>query len=231
VPALALRPVVACGALGVVSGVLTPHLSDLFRAFLPDWTIVGVPLSMWLAGIAFGIALAAASAWLVRFQPRQLLFIPFVLLGWFAAVQICVSMGVDEPKPYAQTLPGGESAGCIRLSDQECIQLFPARAETEASRAGRYWHSLGAYVMAGAVGALITAVGIPFATGCRLSRPSLLAITLTGAAVAAAWFVLASSVAAMQADQYWYALFVPWQAAVAAVIGYSISGKTATSQN
>src|SRR5262249_48797869 len=223
-------------------GFLTPHLSDLFRAVLPDWAIVDVPLSLWLSGLAFGVALAAASAWLVRSQARVLLFVPFVLVGWFAAVQICVSMGVDEPKNFARALIDGDTSGiCNRLdgaepsdaqraSQPECDQLFPTHAqlfpvptEEPGARQSRMWQSLGAYVIAGAVGALITAFGIPFATGGRLSRPTLIAIALAGAAVAAAWFLLTSNISVLQADEHWYALFVPWQAAVAALIGRATS--------
>jgi hypothetical protein len=232
--ASALRPVVVYGALGLVSGFLTPHLSDVLRDVVPDWGIVEVPLSLWLAGLAFAAALTAASAWLLGFQPRQLLFVPFVLLGWFAAVQICVSMRADEPKSYTQALADTDKSDiCIQLDgaersdaasapQQQCYKLFPTRADGESSE-NRFWQSFGGYVLAGGVGALITAIGIPFAVGSRFSRPTLLAVTLAGAAVAAAWFLLAGNIAAFQADQHWYALFVPWQAAVAALVGRASS--------
>jgi len=219
------------GAFAIVSGFITPHLSDAFRAVLPDWSLVGVPFSLWLAGLAFGLALAAAFAFLLAFHLRQLLIIPFVLAGWFCAVQVGLWMGVDEPKSYARlTTEANEPSPCIQLDgaerakttgeQEECFQIFTA--STQGSPAARFWWAIAAYATAGALGALITAFGAPFATRRSLSGPSYLAITFAGALVAVAWFVIAGAIAALQADQHWYALFVPWQTAVAVLIGYSI---------
>jgi hypothetical protein len=226
-----VRPYAIYGAFGLVSGFLTPHLSDGFRAIVPDWTIIDVPLALWLAGLAFGIALAAACAHVLSLQPRQLLIIPYVLAGWFCAVQICLWLGADEPS-YVQPSTVAEEAGpCVRLDgteplqsahDQECFEIADASTEMHDAPWNRYWRSVGAYFVAGAIGALITAFGIPVATRRTLARPSYLAITLTGALVAAAWFVLAGAIAALQADTNWYALFAPWQAAVGIAIGRSI---------
>lgn len=221
------------GLFGIVSGFLTPHLSDGLRAVLPEWTIVEMPISLWLSGIAFGLALAAAIGSLLVFQTRQLLIILYVLAGWFCAVQICVRVGVDEPKSYVQSSTVAEGAGsCVQLdagpspttrpSDQECFEIVPAIAPAEPGSLNRYWRSVGGYFAAGAAGALITALGIPVATRRLLAHRAYLAIAITGALVATAWFVLASAIAALRADQDWYALFVPWQAAVAMVIGRAI---------
>jgi hypothetical protein len=218
------------GAFAIVSGFITPHLSDAFHAVLPDWSLVGVPFSLWLAGLAFGVALAAAFAFLLAFHPRQLLIIPFVLAGWFCAVQVGLWMGVDEPKSYARlTTEANDPSPCIQLDgtehakaadEQECFQIYTASAQ--GSPAARFWRAIAAYATAGALGALITAFGAPFATRRSLSGPSYLAITFAGALVAVAWFVIAGAIAALQADQHWYALFVPWQTTVAVLIGYSI---------
>lgn len=222
------------GAFGVVSGFLTPHLSDGLRAVLPEWTIIEVPISLWLAGAAFGLALAAATACVLVFQPRQLLIIPYVLVGWFCAVQICVRIGADEPTSYPPPSTIAEDAGsCVQLdgtepmpaartSDQECFEIVPAIARAEDGSLNRYWRSVSAYFVAGAVGALITALGIPVATRRLLARRSYLAIALSGGLVAVIWFVLAGAITALRADQHWYALFVPWQAAIAMAIGRSI---------
>jgi hypothetical protein len=220
------------GTFGLVSGFLTPHLSDGLRAILPDWTIIDAPISLWLSGVLFGLALAAATACVLVFQPRQLLIVPFVLAGWFCAVQICLRIGTDEPTSYAKSATIAEDAGsCMQLeraerlpaaptSDQECFEILPAVARAEPLN--RYWRSVSAYFVAGAVGALITALGVPVATRCLLARRTYLVIALTGAVVAVVWFVFASAIPALRADQYWYALFVPWQAAIAMAIGRSI---------
>jgi hypothetical protein len=236
-----VRASAVCGVIGIVSGLATPHLSDALRVVLPDWVIIDVPISMWLAGLAFGLALASAFALLLAYAPRQLLIIPFVLIGWFCAVQVCLWSGAQEPKSYAQASPqSGQADRCLRLdgvggaeqaSERECFELVPATAEGDTERHSRYWQSLGAYAAAGAIGALITAFGIPIATRRNPSRLFYVAITLTGTIVAAAWFVLAGAVAMLSADQHWYALFAPWQAAVAAAIGGSINSKAAASQN
>jgi hypothetical protein len=228
-----VRASAVCGVIGVVSGLLTPHLSDAFRVILPDWVIIDVPISMWLAGLAFGLALAAGFAWLLTFAPRQLLIIPFVLIGWFCAVQVCLWSGAREPKSYAQTSPeSGHADHCARhdgvaetqpASDKECFELVPASADGETASDDRFWQSLAAYGAAGAIGAVITAFGIPLATRRNPTRSSYVATTLAGLVVAAGWFVLAGTIATLSADQHWYALFAPWQAAVAAVIGGSIA--------
>jgi hypothetical protein len=222
------------GTFGLISGFFTPHLSDGLRAIVPDWTIIDVPLALWLAGLAFGLALAAACAYVLALQPRQLLIIPYVLAGWFCAVQICLWLGADEPKSYVQPSTVAEDPGpCVQLDgtepsqsahapDQECFEIVAASADAPGARANRYWRSIGTYFVAGAIGALITAFGIPVATRRMIARPSYLAITLTGALVAAAWFVLSGAIAALQADTNWYALFAPWQAAVGMAIGRSI---------
>lgn len=227
-------PYAIYGTLGLVSGFLTPHLSDGLRAVLPEWTIVEVPISLWLAGVAFGLALAVATACVLVFQPRQLLIIPYVLAGWLCAVQICLWIAADEPRSYEQSSTIAEDAGsCVQLDraeplpaartlDKECFEIAPAIGRAEPGSLNRYWRSVSAYFVAGAVGALITALGIPVATRCLLARRTYLTIALTGALVAAFWFVLASAIPALRADQYWYALFVPWQAAIAMTIGRSI---------
>jgi len=221
------------GVAGIASGFLTPHLSEALRVILPDWVIIDVPISMWLAGIAFGAALAGALAYCLRYQPRQWLIIPVVLAGWSCAVQVCLWSGAGEPKSYSQL--SGSSAPADRcqqldgagtsaadVSKSQCFELFSAQASDDAAAPNRYWRSLSAYLVAGAIGALITAFGVPLATRHPLSRRSYAVITLTGALVAAAWFVLAGAIAFLGADQHWYALFAPWQAAVAAVIGRSL---------
>jgi hypothetical protein len=225
------------GAFGLVSGFLTPHLSDGLHAVVPDWTIIEVPLSLWLAGLAFALALAAACAYVLGFQPRQLLIIPYVLAGWFCAVQICLWLGADEPKSYVQpSTVAGDAVPCVppngvepsqsaHAPDQECFEIEAASGDVQSLPWIRYWRSVGTYFVAGAIGAFITALGIPVATRRLLARSSYLAITLTGALVATAWFILAGAIATLQADANWYALFAPWQAAVALAIRRSLDGR------
>jgi hypothetical protein len=115
----------------------------------------GIFLALSLVGIPFALALAAAFAWLLAFQPRQLLIIPFVLVGWVCALLVCTLLGVHL-----------------------------------------WW---GGPFVAGGIGALITALGIPLATRRRLARYSYLAIMLTGALVAGVWGTLSHAHA-----YYWY---------------------------
>jgi hypothetical protein len=145
-------------------------------------------------------------------------------------------MGVDEPKSYARlATEANEPSPCIQLDsaehakaagEQECFQIYTA--SVQGSPAARFWWAIAAYATAGALGALITAFGAPFATRRSLSGQSYLAITFAGALVAVAWFVIAGAIAALQADQHWYALFVPWQTAVAVLIGYSILNRSSS---
>jgi hypothetical protein len=150
------------GTFGVVSGFLTPVLLLLWSNARGEffWLLS-------LVGIPFALALAAASAWLLAFEPRQLLIIPFVLVGWVCALVVCTLLG------------------------------------------GHLWW--GGPFVAGGIGALITALGIPLATRRRVASYSYLAIMLTGALVAGVWATL-----------YRYELFVPWQVFVAMAMGHSI---------
>jgi hypothetical protein len=129
------------GTFGVVSGFLTPVLLLLWSNARGEffWLLS-------LVGIPFALALAAASAWLLAFEPRQLLIIPFVLVGWVCALVVCTLLG------------------------------------------GHLWW--GGPFVAGGIGALITALGIPLATRRRVASYSYLAIMLTGALVAGVWATL-----------------------------------------
>jgi hypothetical protein len=184
------------GAFGLVSGLLTVVL-------LHDWLIT--PLSgldaqlgvrgctlrdcagpMLPAGVPFGLALTGATAFVLGFQPRQLLIIPFVLIGWFCAFRSWVWVGL----------------------------LFRPEVGVFVS-----------FFVAGAIGALITALGISLATRRRLTRYSYLAIILTGALVAEAWFVamIGAHICCDSMPELLppYTLFSLWQALVALAIGRS----------
>jgi hypothetical protein len=222
------------GALGIISGFLTPNLSDAFRALLPDPNILDMPLSLWLAGIAFGAALGGGLAWVLGFERRQFLIVLFVLAGWFCAVQVTIRSGAGEPKSYASlssdaepvkicTQPDGSGERGNGSATEECFQIYPASVDQETP-AGKYWRSLAAYFAAGLVGALITAFGIPITTRRPLAWPSYAAIALTGGVAAVAWFVVAGAVPALRADDHWYGLFVSWQAAVAIAVERSLKG-------
>jgi hypothetical protein len=227
----AFRSTVIFAALGIISGFLTPNLSDTFRALLPDPNIVEMPFSLWLAGTAFGAALAGGLALVLGFRARQLLIVLFVLAGWFCAVQVTLRSGAGEPKSYASlssdaepvkicTQPDGSGDRGSGGATEECFQISSSSADQ--TPAAKYWHSLGAYFAAGLVGALITAFGIPITTRRVVGWPSYAAIALTGGVVAAAWFVVAGALPAFRADDHWYALFVSWQAAVAIAVERSL---------
>jgi hypothetical protein len=183
---------------GIVSGVITPHLSDGLRLVLPDWNIVEIPLSLLVAGLAFAAAIVVALALSFGFQRRYLWIAPFVLVGWFCAMQVCLWTGSSPPRPFA---------------------LFSG---AELSPNAQFWPSLAGYAAAGAVGALITALGLPSATRHTPSRTAFGLIVLTGAAIAAVWFVTVELIPAFSHDEHWYTLFAPWQAAVAALIGRTV---------
>lgn len=59
-----------------------PHRADRLGA-LRGTGNYRIPIKLWLAGVAFGLALVAASCVCARRSPRQLLIMPFVLAGWF----------------------------------------------------------------------------------------------------------------------------------------------------
>jgi hypothetical protein len=180
------------GAFGLVSGFLTPLLSDRLGALLGERGIIGVPIllwgmpiDLWGAGVAFGVALAAAIACVLGFQPRQLLIIPFVMVGWFCAFHSSMWAG----------------------------PLF-------------------GWFVGGAIGALITALGIPVATRRVLAHHSYLAIMLTSTLVVVAWFVaflvmigdsaiVGCPPGGLQCPAG-YGLFSLWQPLVAMAIGRSI---------
>ncbi len=74
-------------------------------------------------------------------------------------------------------------------------------------------------VAAGAIGALVTALGVPIATARGFPLWFLLSTTVVGAVVATLFFAIASRLGSAVNLTF---LFVPWQALVAGAIGRSI---------
>ena len=147
-----------------------------------------------------------------------------MLVGWFLAVQTCmyfdagpsrapVSAAVEEK---CETLDLSDLTGALTRGQIDCLEIRAKRAEDKMSSGERYWRSMWAWSAAGAIGATLTAIGAPVATRRPLSLIGLLAAVSVGAAVAAGWFGVVGTVFP---DAPPGSLFVPWQAAVAAVIG------------
>ena len=220
------------GGLGIVSGLLTwPAYLALSKAMelagatenagdirLP-LKFLGLPVDLCLSGLVFGIALCAAFAYYFRFQVRRLAILLFVLAGWFAAMQVIQTFSthgvtVDQDPRCAEMNLGDDTSVDPSLANK-CLQFWHGRAQQTQN----FNQDLAVSFAAGAIGALVTALGVPLATARALSLLLVLSTTLAGAVVALVFFAIASRVGPALNLTY---LFVPWQALVAGAVGRSI---------
>lgn len=206
------------GALGVVSGFLTFRLRDVFTAILEprglNFSIHEVNIALELSGTAFAAALAGGFAYYFRFKPSQMLILPFVLAGWFLAMQIVIwgspSHAFLDSQQAARCTDSEESVDCLKY------QLHRVQ-EKEATQ-----QDFLAWMAAGAAGAAVTAVGVPLATQRIFSFIAILSTTLAGALIALAWVALTWLTGLQVNDAIFTCFLIAWQAGVAGVIGRSI---------
>jgi hypothetical protein len=217
------------GGLGAVSGALTWPLMRLLSPILPfdKQKLLDVPVGMELAGVAFGAALVGAFAYFLRLRLRQWVIVLFVLAGWFVAIELILGSHAQIPRSWTQaeqdqpcTEPASQSPSDLEAAI-ECQSKRAARFEGRFNEVQNYWRSLALWLAAGSVGAMITALGVPPATRRSVPLFFFLAIPLAGGAIAAAWFAISGAFDS-SSDIVWYALFISWQGAVAAVIGRAI---------
>jgi hypothetical protein len=234
------------GALGCASGLLTDPLRSKFQTILAGdslsaATVFGVPLDLFLSGIAFAVAVFAALVYSYRFNPRQLFILLFVLLGWFLALKTYmvlspeVELGGQVANVIADedllsrceqfnatedSLKTNESASSFGQPNKDGDSAKACQYLAQAQSSANFITLLKAYSVAGAIGALVTALGVPLATRRSISLVSIALIILAGAAIALAW---AYFLEGQKNNPYApFELFVPWQAIVAAMIGRSI---------
>ncbi|MEZ5926754.1 MAG: toll/interleukin-1 receptor domain-containing protein [Hyphomicrobiaceae bacterium] len=216
---------------GAISGALTTPLLNVLDdvSWLSGHNLGSVPLNIVLAGTAFALALAAILVLQLRFQPRQLLIIVAVLGGWYLALEVFIQRDASPPKGLGEAQELSEldlqcqaiEAGTLTATpelERSCIERKLATTETELARTKGYWSSLITHGLSGAIGALITVLGVPLATRRRFAVVGMVAATGAGIVVAVAFFVAVSAIAALLPLEF-YTLFIPWQAAVAGVIG------------
>ena len=245
------------GILGAVSGLAMPYLWIGFDRILPGEDIFHpgadifhVPISLWLAGIVFASALVCAFAFVYRFNVQQIAIVLFVLIGWFIAIESYIWIGfglgptskLEELFPFKQVhLPNKEEMQACeaqKTEDQskECLISKIEDFDYRFNNSRTFWRNLGAAALSDALGAMITAMGIPVATRRTLSFGSGVIITLVGATVAVAYVFLIQThseliqmittiypgYSGLTADLNMIGVYIPWQASVAAVIGRSI---------
>jgi hypothetical protein len=139
------------GGLGLFSGLLTGppfsqpgtgtpliemiSLRSLFEAILApaglNFEVRNVSLAMELSGLAFAVALVAGFTYYFRFQFRQLAIIPFVLAGWFLAMQVASSFGMTAHGDLS------ENAHCLTNAASGDENVDPKLAEECVA----YWRS------------------------------------------------------------------------------------------
>lgn len=181
--------------------------------------LFGVPVDLTLSGLVFGIALSAAFAYYFRFQVRQLAILAFVLAGWFAAMQVVQSFStrnvtLDPDQRCAEMRYGDETTADASLANK-CLQFWHGRfQQTENLQ-----QDLAVWFAAGAIGAFVTALGVPLATARVFPLLLVLSTSVAGAVVATLFFAIASRLGSAVNLAF---LFVPWQALVAGAIGRSI---------
>jgi hypothetical protein len=220
------------GGLGIVSGLLTWPASQALSSVMESagatqnigdirlpLEFLGLPVDLCLSGLVFGIALCAAFAYYFRFQVRHLVILLFVLAGWFAAMQVVQTFSthgvtVDQDPRCAEMKYGDDTSVDPSLANK-CLHFWRGRFQQTQN----LQQDLAASFAAGAIGALVTALGVPLATARALSLFLVLSTTLAGAIVALIFFAFASRFGSNVNLAY---LFVPWQALVAGAIGRSI---------
>jgi hypothetical protein len=190
-----------------------------------------------MSGLAFGGALVGGFAYFFRFHRRQLVILPFVLAGWFLAMQTVISLSAShgslpESQQYARCAnvgsslaelgpvdsAGGESNADAALAN-ECARFWRFRYEEGTA----VLKDFAVWLAAGAIVAMITAIGVPVATRRIVSFISIGATTAGGAVVAATWWAIVMWGKPQEVTEwFWTFLFVAWQAVVGGLIGRSI---------
>ena len=218
------------GIMGVVSGFSTWFLYQFLSntmsyygldiTFIPD--LNGFTLSLILSAIPLGIALLISFTYFYRMKMTYNMLILFVLIGWASATYVVL----------AHT-----STQNLIAIDQQCQALnVEMEAKTAADLVGKCasdWrhnyeatngalHDLMMWGLAGALGALAVAIGVPLATRRTFKAASFLLVTGLGVLIAAGWFVVVWRTGAGQnsATIIYTVLFVLWQGSVSAAVGY-----------
>ena len=188
------RAIAVMAALGMVTGLISSLPSPLPDIRLSDPDVLinarAVPLH---AGIAFGAMVAGVLwLWVNRDPVKCLLAIMLTLAGWLAAVN---------------------TANDVINTIQES-SLFGTIEGAKAYREMLGWMTGG--LLAGAVGAGLTAFGTGIAATAIRRPEAWMLIVLTGAIAGLLLYPAAFLDTIVL-------LFVPWQAAVAAAIGFGLS--------
>ncbi|MGA7371722.1 MAG: hypothetical protein WBW37_03695 [Methyloceanibacter sp.] len=188
------RAIAVMAALGMVTGLISSLPSPLPDIRLSDPDVLinarAVPLH---AGIAFGAMVAGVLwLWVNRDSVKCLLAIMLTLAGWLAAVN---------------------TANDVINTIQES-SLFGTIEGAKAYREMLGWMTGG--LLAGAVGAGLTAFGTGIAATAIRRPEAWMLIVLTGAIAGLLLYPAAFLDTIVL-------LFVPWQAAVAAAIGFGLS--------
>ncbi len=213
------------GFAGLVSGVASPTLSELLgkmllRAHGLDIAFLGLSVSGWAFGVFFAAALVIGISRSFYFRISLLALFVSVLIGWSSAVNFAVSMSPQFPNgSRIESVPLDQSCGEDTSNSPTVIECLRRKLDQyrsiETSRAD-FIRSLGAWAGAGAIGAGITAMGIPLAMRRSFSLGPWLATTAAGAMAPVAWFYLFSSINSRGEN----ALYAIWQPLVAGVIGF-----------
>lgn len=215
------------GLAGLVSGVASPTIIELLGKALSkyglDITFLGLSVSSWFFGILFASALVFSVSRFLYFRTSLLAIFVSVLVGWCSAVNFALSMTPELPNG-SRIARSYIDQSCDEKSDDasnpsatiECLrrQLDQYRS-IELSRAN-YIRSLGIWAAAGAIGAGITAMGIPLAMRRSFSLGPWLATTAVGATAPVLWFYIFYSINS-RGDNAIYAI---WQPLVAGAIGF-----------
>ena len=188
------RAIAVMAALGMVTGLISSLPSPLPDIRLSDPDVLinarAVPLH---AGIAFGAMVAGVLwLWVNRDPVKCLLAIMLTLAGWLAAVN---------------------TANDVINTIQES-SLFGTIEGAKAYREMLGWMTGG--LLAGAVGAGLTAFGTGIAATAIRRFEAWMLIVLTGAIAGLLLYPAAFLDTIVL-------LFVPWQAAVAAAVGFGLS--------
>jgi TIR domain len=236
------------GGLAIISGLLTWLLFLLLDDYLSDIGIhfdfprfdeiysrsatvslltQRLSLGEEISCLPFCVALIISFIYYFAFRWRQFVIIPFVFAGWFIAIQTVLSFGMNgnEVSGNPQCLDLNVMTENADSKDNALIRDCYEYLKSRIIQSANVDRDLFVWFIAGAVGAIATAIGALLATRRQLTIISIVIVVLVGALAALSWYGImywVSSLGSLSFLTFLVFLFVTWQPFVAAAIGRSL---------
>ena len=188
------------GGLCLLSGLLTDPLQSALQPIVGTATIHNeISVDRWLSGLAFGIALLAGFAFLVRFRASMLLIPAVVLISFFLAMETwsyaapifdrnggATVVDTADLRTRCAELASSTVPATDPLLKQACDALEASDAQgSTLSRLQSLPNVAIVYGLAGIVGAVLTYLGTMLALGRSIAAGGALVLSAVGGIAAA----------------------------------------------